>query len=735
MAEDFTQIADLIKQAVLKTNMANATSATAATNIPTTDLSKMMANTTNSHIANMKVMKDGFSQGTSALSKFFTGDMIGGALSLKDVFLKVITSFSNIIEGTVNLLANGLNKANKLWFVGFNSGIDGSLKEMKNTMIEASGLSKGPMGAAISSFLDNVLQSMRFRFEEGLKWREVRTQGAAQEGFGSKAADQFASSSQKWSGLLGRDLAAAWGKSFAQIGVTSGKTEGARDRMMGVGTQMGMDAGASAKALEDYMIAGNDANNAVTKMEENFRKLQAAAKESGLPVGQMSKFVTAAGTAARFLNVDISTVGNTMAGLMKQSANLGAFGIDMRQQGGDILKEFASGGKLDDAKHVYFGTNRGTENIGVGEAWAKSRFGGSQIEKTAAGGFTGAKTGANDMMISRLDMMKQTMEEASAYASSDAEALMIQTKLAKETFGMSDAAALTLATQSRDGIKDLASNPTLAAEFKSTGQILGEMQNMAAKDQQLQRMLADLNMKQLNVLVKTPQLTGLALKAAFSEDKEDKAKAQAELGTITGELATDMLGSIEGMADLMVKTYGGDPASKALLEFIRNAKNETNSFTLKQGGTVKGSTGAPAYSMDSGILNYKVPGSKDEIKKAYGGDVLANTAYQGGEQGKMELLRSGGKQYFIPPDNGSVVPNFALSKDNINKGSNTGISELVASFSGMMNRFPQETKSTPTNNNNNSSGVNINLAVSGATKQQIIDGVITELDRMYISQS
>ncbi|MNE73329.1 hypothetical protein D3C80_1693340 [compost metagenome] len=42
--------------------------------------------------------------------------------------------------------------------------------------------------------------------------------------------------------------------------------------------------------------------------------------------------------------------------------------------------------------------------------------------------------------------------------------------------------------------------------------------------------------------------------------------------------------------------------------------------------------------------------------RATGGAVAANEMYQVGENNMPEILRSGGKQYLIPGDNGQVIP-------------------------------------------------------------------------------
>lgn len=585
---------------------------------------------------------------------------------------------------------------NKLWSEAM-TGVEGAMKAVKNTAfkaLEGVGIGGGPIGTAISGLLDGFIQGIMFRFEEGLKGRQIRREVQIQLGTDSGQVDAFTNTMTGYFGKIGREATLQFGTAFAGIGVVN---KDVIDSTIGLAYNLNMSAGEATKTLEKYMIAGNTQVQAADKLQANFRKLQAAARESGLPVKTMADYILQASTNARFLNVDIGLVGNMMANLGKKTKDLSNLGVDFRQHGATIMNELASGGKsVSDAMHVFYGSKGGMEDVGVGAAWAKSMFGektAGSIQKTATGGFTtggmglGEASQGNMMMVQKLELMKQTMMDASAGASDDAEALFLQMKAAKDVFGLSDETARTLAAQGQDEIAKLADNPQVAAAMKTTDQILGEMQTVAVKSEQLQRHLVNLNMAIVKILFEIPILIIGWFKTTFLGDGDEALyksslaaldkqggefkKAAVGAGQVLGSMAANDMAYFGGRIDAVTTAMmtGPEKEAKAMRDF------QPIQEEMIKAGKFKGAEGAVITE-----------------RKAEGGPVSAGNLYSVGEGNKPELL-------MIPGNKGEV-----LSSDKVDK-----LASLGATGSG------------------SGGGVTINLSVHGVTKDQIVNQLTNEI--------
>jgi len=607
-------------------------------------------------------------------------------------------------KNAATAFAGAMIQFNKLWSEAM-AGVEGAMKAVKNAAfkaLEGVGIGGGPIAGAISGLLDGFIQGIMFRFEEGLKGRQITREVQIQLGTDSGQVAAFTNTMTGYFGKIGREATLQFGTAFAGIGVVN---KNVIDSTIGLAYNLNMSAGEATKILEKYMISGNTAVQAADKLQANFRKLQAAARESGLPVKTMADYILQASTNARFLNVDIGLVGNMMANLSKKTKDLSNLGVDFRQHGATIMNELASGGKsVSDAMHVFYGSKGGMEDVGVGAAWAKSMFGektAGSIQKTATGGFTtggmglGEASQGNMMMVQKLELMKQTMMDASAGASDDAEALFLQMKAAKDIFGLSDETARTLAAQGQDDVAKLADNPQVAAAMKTTDQILGEMQTVAVKSEQLQRHLVNLNMAIVKILFEIPILiigwfdksnlfgsgSDTLYKnslAALSKQGGEFKQAAVGAGKVLGSMAANDMNYFGGRIDTAVRAMkggGGGGFSEGILkeEVESETKRNFNAFYLTDKAKAKIAAGEAA-------------------KKAEGGPVSAGSLYSVGEGNKPELL-------MIPGNRGEV-----LSSDKVDKLASAG---ATGSGSG--------------------GGVTINLSVHGVTKDQIINQLTNEI--------
>jgi hypothetical protein len=574
-----------------------------------------------------------FGEGSKDLQNVFKSGT-GGIQTALSGLEKVIGSLVNFFTGAIVKLAGafleGMNVANKMWQQSF-QGVDSTMKAFKNQLLAP--MANTAMGKVMNSFMDNLITSMMFRFEEGLKWRETRQAAAIQMGTGSPGAGSFASGVTKWNWALGRGPAAEAGAAMAGQGFTN---IAVFDKMLGMSKQMGMNMQEAAKELRSYAATGLEASDATKVMETNFRKLQAAAAGTTLPVKEMSGYVTQAATAARFMNVDIGLVGTAMSGLVKQSKELSGFGLDMRIHGQGILKDFTTGGsKMTDAMYSFYGSKGGTESKGVGYDWMAGRYGekaASSITRTAGGGFSfGGEDviSGNKGMENRLRVQLKVMQDAAAGASDAQEAFFMMKKVGEETLGLSEEAATALAAGGEEGLDKILNNGALSSEFKSTNQIMGELQTSGARTEQLQRLLVSLNMKQLDVALLLPvALEGLG--EYIKTGKKDKISTVATSGL---DLFGDMFKEGTEVAKLL---KGTDPETF----------NKMQALGKKLTGSVKA--------------------------KAEGGSVLSGSSYLVGERGP---------EIFSPESSGNIIPNNQIG------GSSGGVTINLA-----VSGFSNETK-------------------------------------------
>ena len=386
----------------------------------------------------------------------------------------------------------------------------------------------------------------------------------------------------------------------------------------------------------------------------------------------------------------LSLVGNTMANLQKSTKDLSNLGVDFRQHGATIMSELASGGKsISDSMHVFYGSKGGMQNMSVGAAWAKSMFGDKTggITKTATGGFTtgsgdfGGASQGNTMMIQRLTVLKDLMQNAAATAEDSETALMLQMKVAKEIGGMSDATAILLAEQGADDIAKLADDPAMATAMDDTNTILGKMQSSAVKSERLQRALVDVNLAMVKILFEIPILIIGWLDSTWIGDNDDT-------------LYKSSLAIMSKQGDVFLK--GAKDAAGVMGEMAASDMNDMGNRM-----------NAVSRAMNKGNSNDITPEEEERRRKGYfggknkkgqtgasdgwatGGPVSGGSLYQVGEGNKPEL-------FMIPGDDGAVI-----SSDKMER--------LAAAGSS------------------GSGGVHINLSVHGVTKDQIMQQLTREV--------
>ncbi|HRZ18867.1 MAG TPA: hypothetical protein P5136_02310 [Methanofastidiosum sp.] len=621
---------------------------------------------------------------TKNFGKAFEGrpEAIGKILAgFEKLLSSVLSTLGISIKAAVNMFAEVLYKANQAWATAFDQGAAGVLTAFKNLATDL--IPEGPIKNAIGSFLDNVIKSMMFRFEDGLRVREIGYAAQVQFGFGEAAAAKFTRSATDLFGPLGRDLAREWATTFVREGITNAES---MKRAVAIGLATGESPASMAEKMKEYMAMGLGAGKAIETIEDNYRKLAKPATAAGLSVKMMSDYILQASKNARFLNVDIAQVGNMMTNLTKQADELSKFGVDFRLHGQTIANEFASGGKeISDAMHVWYGSKGGELAESPGTSWIRSMLG----EKAAAGltikgegGFAieGGKeeiaTG-NTMMVQRLTMMKDLMIKAASSTSNINDNFLVQYKLARQQ-GYSQEAAVSLAKMSKDEIQKIADDPGKSAPFKKTEDILRDLQNMAAINEQIQRILAELNQKQLEAMLLAPEMTALAMKALGGD-----AAAQSKMGAIGTE-------QLKGLASTMgrllaVMPFRGDPAYEAMKQLPKRFMDAL----LSMGIPITGVTSVEGLT-DIGII---ASGGVPTPRSARAGGGYTSGMTLVGEEGP-ELIDAGGSSYVYTAER---------TKDMLAANTRRGGGE----------------------------GITLNVNISGVTKRQIMDVLAEEVDRAF----
>ena len=482
----------------------------------------------------------------------------------------------------------GFISMNNLW-KGMFQGVAGSINSLTKFAVSiATGGQKSAVGKAITGYMDNIVAAALFLYGESLEIKKAKYRAEGQTGAGSDKAVSATNEIMSKRSQLGIKDASEWSSALSAIGVV-GETK-VFPNLLRISLQTQMSTSETATMANAFIGLAENSLTATTKMEETFRKLQSGAQGTSLSVKDMAKWVQEAGVQARFLNVDVRILGNMMSNLAKDSQDSSKFGINMRAQGGEILKDLTGGAKkmMEDGMHMFFGSNMGTDNIGM-KAWVKSKFGttvADTLRESVGGGFTSgagvedALKGGGDMLANKLIMVKTMMLQASESGSDVSEKLLLQTNMAKEMLGVSDVTAVELARRTMDQIKQLPSEPEMMKEFKSEKDLMKDLITVETMSANIQRALAGIAMDSLVATLKGGvYLQALAIEKMGKKEDQDKARAlMANMGSFSplesmGKNINTILGQLGGI-------FSGAQI-KLVKEFLSGLTDMTGKITFK----------------------------------------------------------------------------------------------------------------------------------------------------------
>ena len=666
-------------------------SATNALNVASNNSIKAIINNGRAAVESNRKLSEIKLKGTAEEMAQYTADRAAHAKNFTSNSGKVLTNAGGLVLGAGKKFLDGaadvLNMYNDTWKKAYAGGPAGLLSGMSQNVVKAL-----PIGdkykSALGGMMDNLIQGLSFIFEQNLVYMKAKYAAGAQLGFGKagSAEDiknrQITGATDKYTASLTRTKAMEWQGALVGAGATD-QYEKVLSQSLKLGTALGMDAAATAAMTREYMSLGMTGVQAGTTIEESWRKVQFAVQGTGIPVKKLVSDITAGATAARFMNVDVITLTNTMAMFASKQKEAAKFGVDITKEGATISKEIAGLGSKSEAMQMWYGSNMGKEDIGM-KAMTKGQYGTSAAENlkaTAGGGFTmaGADTSNNAMTLNKMKMLKDAMMQASAGMDADS-ALFMQKKVAMELEGVSSSTANLLAMTSKE---DLDKTPELKGAFDTTEKVLQDMRSMDSIKEQLQRDLVKLNMGIFTETIIMSRIAQLKLKkdegmteGSYKSEMESLKSALTNNETAMKSATSNVFGSLKTITgpfgQIIEQAYGKKVSNDAISGAIGKGIGETDK-DRKQTDFEKLH---PGKTLDE---------NGNIAKKASGGYVGAGVPFEFGEKGP-EMLQMGGKNFYLPGESGSsgnVIPNDKLTSSSSNTSKSGDVTNVTLTFHGV----------------------------------------------------
>jgi len=545
------------------------------------------------------------------------------------------------------------------------SGIEGAMHMITDSIVaplqDMKG-SFGKFGRMLGSVLNNAISDVTFIYRDYLTRAKTAQLAQAQLGLGETGT--VAREMRVFMDRLGREEAQRWAGELIKIGIT--EDAGALRDALQTGLTMQMDPGEVAGMMNELLAVTNNSTEASDTLQKNFRMMQSAAEGTNLPVRTLAKFVQDATVNARFMNVDLQSVGGVMQTLANNADKLKSIGLDLRLDGGKILSDITNASdKANDALHAFYGTEGGITGSAI-EGWVRSKFGtqfAETLEKTT-GGFTAEGGRKGDMMIQRLEVMKQTMERASAGAKTDAEKLFLEYKAAKDIFSMGEEATRALLMTKFEDLGSIVNKPEVAGEFESTNSLLGKLRSENSIRENIQRSLAKTSLNQLQLMTEQLARLDILALAASGEDTEKIEEAVKELNKRSLDNAKTMAA---GMLEITSEVKKVLPSSlkksmpslegldKLTSDIKKRVESESSNWTW--------------------VSNIFSSGEEEEVKKRQsGGLALKDSMYLVGEKGpELFSPNVSGTIFDAEKTNTLITTKNTGNQINLNLTINTGL--------------------------------------------------------------
>lgn len=306
------------------------------------------------------------------------------------------------------------------------------------------------------------------------------------------------------------------------------------ESLFGLGTQMGMDAGATGQMFHEMKQATGDAVDSIHAMEQVYGTTQAAARRTGIATDVLRTAIMGVASSARMLNVDMKSVNDTMTVLAKNRNNMGALGIDLDKQGGDIMKGLIDRSSMNEAQHANLGMQM-AQGLGMNlnnplQGWLLSKYG-SNVAKNLT--FTG-----NDMTVAGSDNKKAFANlsgdvnaeslkamRAEAYSKTSnitdaATRMLTMQKILEAEYNVKGPAADVLLSTKEEDINGLSDNKEFQNIMKDPAALAAQTLTIEQRQEQIQRHLVAIAINIASVATAGfATLARHAIKTIFGIDK------------------------------------------------------------------------------------------------------------------------------------------------------------------------------------------------------------------------
>ncbi len=623
------------------------------------------------------------------------GKAVTSMVTMLDKAILVSASTAITLMGDiVGIAADGITLINRKMAMAW-GGVEGAFTAFTSTItsgLKTMGGAFGKVGNMLDSVFANAIKGIMFRFEDTLAVTRVRFLETARQGGAAGTPTVMGKEAERIRPSLGRGKTEEVLSGLVEIGaVQNANDERAlvnqrkiTDSVLQIGITQKIGTGEMLKDFESMQTLAGDNISAAEQLSKTWGAAQSITKDTNLSLKGMAKALTDASMNARFLNVDMRTIANTMNMLKEGEADLRSMGMSLRADGPKILNDWTNASaKATDAMHLFFGTKGGKETGGdMFKGWAASKYGttfAENLKETGGGGFASKEGKSGDMLVNNLKVMKETMEEAAKAGRTPAEKLILQQKVATDVYKMGAEGAQALAMKDSSKLDELLKNEAVVREFKTEKDYLSKLQTTAVKSENIQRAMASMSLSQLQIALKSVSyLTTIALATvSAATDKEGKGDLAQTLKNATGRLTADALSSTSRMVgdfkqiSGVIKGYLGKEESDALYKIFsdiektvdilgggtgQNAEDKAKSQEIGQHvandvSDMKKTVQDINNSVQKGggtVLAPKVGGGTVLTHKAKGGSILAGESSWVGEEGP---------EIFTPSTSGRILSN------------------------------------------------------------------------------
>ena len=696
------------------------------------------------------------------------------------------TSILAMAQGYVNVMSVVSMKVMQAWQTTWTGGIWGMQQAISNEITNAFSMISPVAGKAIQMFSNMVLTAMKAQFDWNIAQNKLNISTMAQTGQskglqGGNFLGMNTSDIQSWAtaiqsgGATGAEKTGetqrgkatvydteAFEKSFNNIAAGGKLFSNAMgmfktkivdtlhevnigEEIFRAGTSMGLDAGATGAMFKTMQQAVGNTKNSVKEMGQLFESSTQAALRSGIAANIFRDSVMQASAGARMTNVDMKSVNATMTMLSKSRASMGAFGVDLASQGGEILKGLTDRSKMSAAQHANLGMEMagglGIQPSSTMQAYAMSKYGtkvaqGLQYsgnEISVAGVDKGDQKNAfqnlsGNVQAESLKAMRASAFEQTASITDASERLYAQQAIMKTKYGLDEPSATALLTTSEGDVGSLAGNQEFQNSMKSAQQLAAQTLSANQRQEMIQRKLADIAVALTSIVVAgLAKLGGLLAKLVLQFNNSKLFGGFLEKGSVA-EQALQETSAFGSQVDLTsTLRENGKQIGKDIVDIYKaspDTKGMTRGIVMKTGQDAQASGFANLRDQNTSIesrgLSAAVDFASDKLDSV---NPLSETKHSGGMLNNYAIVEN------------SEAFTFNPSKKFHSGGTYGGMGGLKDNEVFMMSNKPvgvqtESQFSKTKGNNGNAPSYNINISITGVATttdiQQILNKSIAQ---------